>query len=93
MKKTTNEKPAAQGDGENFRKWRKAMGYTLEMCARVLEKSPKTVQRYEKGETPIPNSVLLACCFLAIQSESPEKTRRALFRFKRLHGLKGFLGV
>ena len=88
-----NEKPAAQGDGENFRKWRKAMGYSLEKCARVLEKSPKTVQRYEKGMTPIPNAVTLACCFLAIQADNPDKARRALFRFKRQHGLKGFLGV
>lgn len=80
-------------EGENFKKWRKAMGYNLQKCARVLEKSTKTIQRYEKGMTPIPNAVTLACCFLAIQADNPDKARRALFRFKRQHGLKGFLGV
>lgn len=82
-----------ENEGSNFKKWRKAMGFTLAKCARVLEKSPKTIQRYEKGITPIPNAVTLACCFLAVQADNPEKARRALFRFKRLHGIKGFQGI
>ena len=89
MKKTTNEKPATLGEGEHFRQWRKVMGYTLETCARHLEKSPKTIQRYEKGETPIPNAVLLACCLLALQKEEPLETRRMLFRFRRKYAIKG----
>lgn len=76
----------------DFRKWRKAMGWTIEKAAAALEKHYRTIQRYERGEELPPASIVLACSFLAVQREEPDRVRRALWRFRRRFGLRGFIG-
>lgn len=79
-------------DGADFKKFRQAMGWTIEKTALAFGKSYRTIQRYERGTQPIPADVRLACCFLAVESVIPAgKARKALFAFRRQHGLKGFV--
>lgn len=77
----------------DFRRWRKAMGWTIEKTASALEKHYRTIQRYERGEEDPPESVRLACCMLALMASEPDKTRRALYRFRREHGLRGLITI
>jgi transcriptional regulator with XRE-family HTH domain len=86
------EKPASPGEGENFRRFRKAMGWSIVELAQILEKSEKTIMRYEHGLTPIPASVWLACNYLALESMNETDARQSLYRFRRIHALKGFPG-
>lgn len=55
---------------EQFKKWRKAMGYNQTKAAKKLGLKLRMVQYYEKGErkskpVPIPKAVTLACYALA----------------------------
>lgn len=86
-----NERPTGNHEGADLRAFRKALHWTQRTAARNLQKNIKTIQRYESGETPIPSSVSCACAFFAMQSEKPDQVTKMLARFRKRHGLKGFI--
>lgn len=79
-------------DKNDFKKWRKAMGWSQVKTAAAFEKTHRTILRYEAGETPVPASIILACCFLAIQREDGKRVAKSLSVFRKKYGLKGFTG-
>lgn len=77
---------------DDFKKWRKAMGWSQIKTAAALEKTHRTILRYEAGQTRVPASVILAAAFLALQREDGRRVAKSLSGIRAKYGLKGFTG-
>lgn len=85
--------PKATPNPQNdFHKWRKGMGWTIEKTSSALERSYRTIQRYERGESVPPAHIVAACSFYAVQKADPLRVNKLLYSFKREYRLRGFIG-
>lgn len=78
--------------GNDFKKWRKAMGWSQVKTALAFEKNVKTITRYELGVTPIPAPVVMAATFLAISQEDGARVMKTISAIRKKYGLAKFNG-
>ena len=61
---------------EQFKAWRKHMGFSQQEAAEALGASRRALQNYEKSEEAMPRTIELACAALALgirSYEGPQK--------------------
>lgn len=81
-------------DREDFRAWRVHMGFNRTEAAAALGMGRNMPQRYEDGETEIPNYVALACSALDRKLgpwKATEAQKNAAFERKMSRNLLGFM--
>lgn len=52
---------------DQFRTWRKRLGYTQQKAADAIDVSVRQLAKYEHGHAEIPRTVALACAAVTLQ--------------------------
>jgi transcriptional regulator with XRE-family HTH domain len=58
--------------GAEFRKLRRSIGYSQAKVCKEMDVAPRTVTRWETGETPIPKMAVLALKYLIAMAAKKE---------------------